>query len=48
MAKQVDFNYKPEKKRKKTRQGLGLGSKFGRPGSNKYHRKKLRGQGGKR
>ena len=48
MAKQVDFNYKPEKKRKKTRQGLGRGSKFGIPGSNKYHRKKYRGQGGKR
>ena len=49
MAKQLDINlYKPEKKRKKTRQWLGRGSKVGIPGSKKYYRKKYRGQGGKR
>lgn len=38
-------NYIPTKSIKKTRQGLGRGSKFGWKGSKKYYRKKYRGQG---
>ena len=40
-----DFEHKPRKRGKKTRQGAGNNSKFGRKGSKKYYRKKPRGQG---
>tara|TARA_R100000655_G_scaffold109980_1_gene166773 strand:- start:3636 stop:3770 length:135 start_codon:yes stop_codon:yes gene_type:complete len=40
-----DFEYKPRKGGKKTRQGTGRNSKFGIKGSKKYYRKKPRGQG---
>jgi len=33
---------------KKTRQGLGRGTKWGTKNSKKYYKKKYRGQGGKR
>jgi len=38
---------KPEKKKKKTRQGLGRGTKLGNKKSKKHYIKKYRGQGGK-
>ena len=33
---------------KKTRQGMGRGTKLGNKNSKKYYKKKYRGQGGKR
>ena len=36
--------FSPTKTRKKTRQGMGRGTKWGRPGG-KHHKKKYRGQG---
>jgi hypothetical protein len=33
------------KARKKTRQGMGRGTKWGNPNSKKYYKKKYRGQG---
>ena len=41
-------NEKPQKHVKKTRQGLGRGTKWGNKNSKKYYKKKSRGQGGKR
>jgi hypothetical protein len=41
-------NEKPQKHVKKTRQGLGRGTKWGNKNSKKYYKKKPRGQGGKR
>ena len=34
--------------KKRTRQGLGRGTKLGNKNSKKYYKKKYRGQGGKR
>ena len=39
---------KSKKNVKKTRQGLGRGTKWGNKTSKKYYKKKYRGQGGKR
>ena len=39
---------KSKKNVKKTRQGLGRGTKWGTKNSKKYYKKKYRGQGGKR
>ena len=36
--------FSPSKHRKKTRQGMGRGTKWGRPGG-KHYKKKSRGQG---
>ena len=36
------------KQKKKTRQGMGRGTKWGNKNSTKYYKKKYRGQGGKR
>ena len=36
------------KHKKRTRQGLGRGTKLGNKNSKKYYKKKYRGQGGKR
>lgn len=44
MSKIVE-DYTPRKGLKKTRQGLGRGSKFGMKNSKKYYVKKKRGQG---
>ena len=41
-------NEEPKKQLKKTRQGLGRGTKWGNKNSKKYYKKKPRGQGGKR
>ena len=41
-------NEEPQKHVKKTRQGLGRGTKWGNKNSKKYYKKKPRGQGGKR
>ena len=41
-------NEEPKKQLKKTRQGLGRGTKWGNKNSKKYYKKKYRGQGGKR
>ena len=41
-------NENPKKQLKKTRQGLGRGTKWGNKNSKKYYKKKYRGQGGKR
>ena len=40
--------YAPIKALKKTRQGLGSGTKWGTKSSKKNYKKKYRGQGGKR
>ncbi len=40
--------YAPTKAIKKTRQGLGRGTKWGTKNSKKNYKKKYRGQGGKR
>ena len=40
--------YAPSKSMKKTRQGLGRGTRWGNKNSKKYYKKKYRGQGGKR
>ena len=40
--------YAPSKSMKKTRQGLGRGTRWGNKNSKKYYKKKPRGQGGKR
>ena len=45
---QVFGNEEPKKQLKKTRQGLGRGTKWGNKNSKKYYKKKPRGQGGKR
>jgi hypothetical protein len=36
------------KHKKRTRQGMGRGTKVGNKNSKKYYKKKYRGQGGKR
>ena len=41
-------NEKPNKNVKKTRQGMGRGTKLGNKNSKKHYIKKYRGQGGKR
>ena len=41
-------NEEPKKQLKKSRQGLGRGTKWGNKNSKKYYKKKPRGQGGKR
>ena len=41
-------NEEPKKQLKKTRQGLGRGTKWGNKNSKKHYKKKPRGQGGKR
>ena len=41
-------NENPKKQLKKTRQGLGRGTKWGNKNSKKHYKKKSRGQGGKR
>ena len=41
-------NEEPKKQLKKTRQGLGRGTRWGNKNSKKYYKKKPRGQGGKR
>ena len=41
-------NEESKKQLKKTRQGLGRGTKWGNKNSKKYYKKKYRGQGGKR
>ena len=41
-------NKDPKKNVKKTRQGMGRGTKLGNKNSKKYYKKKYRGQGGKR
>ena len=41
-------NETPNKNVKKTRQGMGRGTKLGNKTSKKYYKKKYRGQGGKR
>ena len=41
-------NETPKKQPKKTRQGLGRGTKWGNKNSKKHYNKKPRGQGGKR
>ena len=41
-------NEEPQKQLKKTRQGLGRGTRWGNKNSKKYYKKKPRGQGGKR
>ena len=41
-------NEESKKNVKKTRQGLGRGTKWGNKTSKKYYKKKYRGQGGKR
>ena len=41
-------NDEPKSQLKKTRQGLGRGTKWGTKNSKKYYKKKYRGQGGKR
>ena len=41
-------NEEPKKQLKKTRQGLGRGTRWGNKNSKKYYKKKYRGQGGKR
>ena len=41
-------NDEPKSQLKKTRQGLGRGTKWGNKNSKKYYKKKPRGQGGKR
>ena len=41
-------NEEPKRRVKKTRQGLGRGTKWGNKNSKKYYKKKPRGQGGKR
>jgi len=38
----------PKTNIKKTRQGMGRGTKLGNKNSKKYYKKKYRGQGGKR
>ena len=45
---QIFGNEEPKKQLKKTRQGLGRGTKWGNKNSKKYYKKKPRGQGGKR
>ena len=45
---QVFGNEEPKKQLKKTRQGLGRGTRWGNKNSKKYYKKKPRGQGGKR
>jgi len=40
--------YAPSKSLKKTRQGLGRGTKWGTKNSKKNYKKKYRGQGGKK
>ena len=40
-------NEEPKKQLKKTRQGLGRGTKWGNKNSKKHYKKKPRGQGGK-
>ena len=41
-------NEEPTRQDKKTRQGMGRGTKLGNKNSKKYYKKKYRGQGGKR
>ena len=41
-------NEDTKKNVKKTRQGMGRGTKLGNKNSKKYYKKKYRGQGGKR
>jgi hypothetical protein len=41
-------NEDTKKNVKKTRQGMGRGTKLGNKTSKKYYKKKYRGQGGKR
>ena len=41
-------NEAPKKQLKKTRQGLGRGTKWGNKISKKHYKKKPRGQGGKK
>jgi|TARA_B100000315_G_scaffold202945_1_gene195816 hypothetical protein len=41
-------NEEPKRQDKKTRQGLGRGTKWGTKNSKKHYKKKYRGQGGKR
>jgi len=41
-------NEDTKKNVKKTRQGMGRGTKIGNKTSKKYYKKKYRGQGGKR
>ena len=41
-------NENPTKQLKKTRQGMGRGTKWGNKTSKKHYKKKSRGQGGKR
>ena len=41
-------NEDTKKNVKKTRQGMGRGTKIGNKNSKKYYKKKSRGQGGKR
>ena len=41
-------NEEPKKQLKKTRQGLGRGTKWGNKISKKHYKKKPRGQGGKK
>ena len=41
-------NEKPYKKVKKTRQGMGRGTKLGNKNSKKHYVKRYRGQGGKK
>ncbi len=45
MAKMVGGLYTPQKRGKKTRQGLGRGSKFNTRVGSKRFKKKYRGQG---
>ena len=45
MAKIMDSNYSATKARKKTRQGLGRGTKFSTHVGSKRFKKKYRGQG---
>tara|TARA_R110002020_G_scaffold158669_2_gene342063 strand:+ start:820 stop:954 length:135 start_codon:yes stop_codon:yes gene_type:complete len=39
---------KSTRHKKRTRQGMGRGTKLGNKNSKKYYKKKYRGQGGKR
>ena len=45
---QIFGNEDTKKNVKKTRQGMGRGTKIGNKTSKKYYKKKYRGQGGKR
>ena len=47
MAIASDIN-KPKGHKKKTRQGLGKGTKYGNKHSKKHYIKKYRGQGGRK